>query len=167
VPGWKAGQWQQWHPDMSRNIGDFHTPPEAKLLAGWLLAGLPDVDGLVVAIRRGFVAEVTCPQQAWLEHGPALVRAHPVERVTLGDRSPETDPETGLLGWVRFEPGADPVGPFRLDHRLWDKLPTQNVNVVGRRGDSRWWRLYPEGDRGAFDGLSAACLAWAKGASRA
>lgn len=32
---------------------------------------------------RGFVEEVTCPAADWLDHGDAIVKAHPVRAVTL------------------------------------------------------------------------------------
>ena len=37
---------------------------------------------------RGFVAELHLPLAAFMEHAPALFRAHPIERVTLTDRRP-------------------------------------------------------------------------------
>ena len=33
--------------------------------------------------RRGFVEHVTCTSEDWLEHGDAIVAAHPIERVTI------------------------------------------------------------------------------------
>jgi uncharacterized protein (TIGR02996 family) len=41
-----------------------------------------------VVFRRGFVAEMTLPSAAWLLHGPAVVRAAPLERVTLAGKEP-------------------------------------------------------------------------------
>jgi uncharacterized protein (TIGR02996 family) len=38
--------------------------------------------------RRGFVAEISLPCDAWLAHGPALVRAAPLERVMLAGKAP-------------------------------------------------------------------------------
>lgn len=35
--------------------------------------------------ERGFVAEVSCDCQAWLAHGPAIVRQQPITRVVLSD----------------------------------------------------------------------------------
>lgn len=32
--------------------------------------------------NRGFVSHITCPLAAWREHGPAIMRQHPVEVVT-------------------------------------------------------------------------------------
>lgn len=41
-----------------------------------------------LAFRRGFVAQVRCPLQAWLDHGHAIVRCQPVERVEISDKEP-------------------------------------------------------------------------------
>jgi len=38
-----------------------------------------------LSFRRGFVASVTLPCAGWLAHGPALVRAAPLEEVRLSD----------------------------------------------------------------------------------
>lgn len=35
--------------------------------------------------ERGFIHTVRCPLAAWVEHGPAVVAAHPVERVVVTD----------------------------------------------------------------------------------
>jgi uncharacterized protein (TIGR02996 family) len=42
-------------------------------------------DAEVAFFRRGFVAEIHCPCAAWQQHGPDLVRRHPVEVVRLVD----------------------------------------------------------------------------------
>jgi len=49
---------------------------------------VPDGPGLTLVVSRGFVSAVRCPLADWLRHGPAVVRAHPVEWVTLNDREP-------------------------------------------------------------------------------
>lgn len=94
--------------------------------------------------RRGFVDEVRCPLAAWLQHGPELVRRHPIIRVVLTDREPVREvgahPNRGTEWWrayCRFE-GPDMNGVTRL-HRLREA---------------------------ALGGQSAACLAWARGQGR-
>lgn len=41
-----------------------------------------------ITFRRGFVEKIRCTLDAWLEHGPAIVRAHPVARIGLSDKEP-------------------------------------------------------------------------------
>jgi hypothetical protein len=41
-----------------------------------------------VFTRRGFIDEVRCTLADWMQHGPQIVRKHPVTRVTLTDRKP-------------------------------------------------------------------------------
>jgi uncharacterized protein (TIGR02996 family) len=53
-----------------------------------------------VRFRRGFVAEISLPCDAWLVHGPGLVRAAPLERVTLGGKTPYSP------AWEALPPGA-------------------------------------------------------------
>lgn len=36
-------------------------------------------------LRRGFVADVETTTQHWLQYGPGIVRAHPVEKLVLSD----------------------------------------------------------------------------------
>lgn len=113
-------------------------------------AALPDFTGpmgsLLGIVCRGFVAEVRCPLAAWLEHGPRIVREHPVERVTITDREPS--PYHGV---------QDP--PFAW---FW---------FAGRSGEdsrSAVWELFRMVDKSygtpksAIADLSTAALTWAK-----
>jgi uncharacterized protein (TIGR02996 family) len=104
---------------------------------------------------RGFVAEVTLPCQAWLEHGPALVRAAPLERVTLADRQPSRWYRLGWgeWYWVR-QAGPTLHVPDRLPPELCDLLSTGRVDEDGVM-------TYLSRER-AQDALSRACLEWAR-----
>jgi uncharacterized protein (TIGR02996 family) len=108
-----------------------------------------------VLFRRGFVAEVTLPCQAWLEHGPALVRAVPLERVTLADRQPSRWYRLGWgeWYWVR-QAGPTLHVPDRLPPELCDLLSTGRVDEDGVM-------TYLSRER-AQDALSRACLEWAR-----
>jgi uncharacterized protein (TIGR02996 family) len=109
------------------------------------------------AFRRGFVAEVTLPCQAWLEHGPALVRAAPLERVTLSDRQPSRWYRLGWgeWYWVR-QAGPTPHVPDGLPPELCALLSTGRVDEDGVM-------TYLSRER-AQDALSRACLGWARDA---
>ena len=126
--------------------------------------------------RRGFVASVTLPCAAWVGrrceaclepnedvphpkcrlcrgaglvggHGPALVRAAPLEEVWLYDKWP-LSPREGAFLWA-VEDGED-VPPWRLPAALADRLAPRYASLT-----------YP--DRGLAEAaLSAACLAWAR-----
>lgn len=47
---------------------------------------IPDHDG--IEFHRGFIAGITCRWTDWKQHGPALVKQHPLERVTIRDLEP-------------------------------------------------------------------------------
>jgi uncharacterized protein (TIGR02996 family) len=72
-----------------------------------------------VFFRRGFVWRVHCTLAAWREHGPAVVRAQPIERAELSDRRPWVHaPDTDYVLWFR---GGEP--PWGLPGDLFDLLP--------------------------------------------
>jgi uncharacterized protein (TIGR02996 family) len=100
-----------------------------------------------VEFRRGFVESVTLPAAAWVAHGPALVRAAPLRRVTLADREPvELSPSWRVEPWT-----------FRVSDRpdARNAIPWSLFEAMGNR---EW---FPSRDA-ALDALSAAALAWAK-----
>jgi uncharacterized protein (TIGR02996 family) len=141
-----AVHWWNWLADFYRitgqsAIGDLDRPSDRPTLA--------------VRWRRGFVAEVTLPCQAWLEHGPALVRAAPLERVTLSDRQPSRWYRLGWgeWYWVR-QAGPTPHVPDRLPPELCALLSTGRVDEDGVM-------TYLSRER-AQDALSRACLGWAR-----
>jgi uncharacterized protein (TIGR02996 family) len=114
------------------------------------------------AWRRGFVAEVSLTLADWLAHGPALVRAAPLERVRLSDREPQDYHNNvpvlnrgRLYGWYR----ALDVPAELLPHTLPNKLWTLVARAAGCQRHGRWADFRtPEG---AVDALSVACIDWA------
>jgi uncharacterized protein (TIGR02996 family) len=108
---------------------------------------LPPGGPIVTELRRGFVAEVTLPCDQWMRHGPALVRAAPLERVGLSDRAP-------LLivsgSWVWLRQGDAP----EATHTLPDDL-AYAMNAAERRAG---W----DSEAAARKALSVACLKWAR-----
>jgi uncharacterized protein (TIGR02996 family) len=116
-----------------------------------------------VVFRRGFVAEVTLPSAAWLLHGPAVVRAAPLERVTLSGKEPVRGewaaPGDEVWWWVcagrhnANRPEALPRPLFRALARL-------------RREERRTGTGLGFADRDlAILNLSEAILRWARAAA--
>lgn len=103
----------------------------------------------VLLFRRGFASEVRCPLQTWLDHGGAVVRSQPIERMVITDR--EVDPAlmadhlcgwtwTDDLSWDRDETGLRfrcnrACLPRRL-HRECDRL--HGEWWVDARPDGHW-----------------------------
>jgi uncharacterized protein (TIGR02996 family) len=118
----------------------------------WLgLCGHPG-DDFFVTFRRGFVAEVTLPCDQWMRHGPALVRAAPLERVTLSDRRPA---EHGrYFAWYGYAPPGFLSGspPSLLYDLLTGGVPSAPQGLM---------REYHSAAE-AYDDLSRACLKWAR-----
>ncbi len=76
---------------------------EAELLG--LLFGHPPKWVEEWQVGRGFVFRVRCKCQAWMVHGPRLVRLHPIQRVDLTDvRIDWVDREPGFNGWRAYLP---------------------------------------------------------------
>lgn len=107
----------------------------------------------MLSARRGFIDEVRCPLKSWWEHGPALVAAHPIQRVRLTDREP------WVIAGERFywtqtndnAPWPDYFERFRycLPHSIW---------VLTGQLSCDWWPTAGE----AIDAVNAAALLWAK-----
>jgi uncharacterized protein (TIGR02996 family) len=109
-----------------------------------------------VGIHRGFVGAWNMTLSQWLEHGPGLVRRHPLTRVELTDKRPVPlggpGPQSRLRVWDS--------GYWRYPHYL----PPEVVAFLrGRRLDDTEpaVRGY-ETDAEAVDAASAALIAWAK-----
>ncbi len=125
-------------------------------------AGTPALD-----FRRGFLYAIRCPCAVWLEHGPALCRAHPVERVELTDRKAHDGVHaTGRVNqafWWLKPPTAVNFNAWHLPEELFAHLQagdpfktpefTRSSQVVGRSYDT------PDEAR---DDLSRACIAYAR-----
>lgn len=109
---------------------------------------------------RGFIESVRCELAAWLEHGPAVVRAHPVVRVDVADREPYHDAVMGDWLWMsaaRWDEPDNPGGRDELPSPLWEVYLERALRIRKRRG-----RLPAHASREvALEELSAACLEWA------
>ncbi len=112
--------------------------------------------GVRCQFRRGFVASVTLSAADWLLHGPALVRAAPLEEVRLSDREPRApDANHPGFSWWRLHPPQNE--PDDLREEFWDKLPLPH-HLYGSA-----WKGY-ESRSSALAALSDASILWAKSA---
>jgi uncharacterized protein (TIGR02996 family) len=101
--------------------------------------------------RRGFVAEVTLPCSAWLRHGPALVRAAPLQVVRLSDREPGENGSATVFFWRRWTEPL-PAFPSDVPDAIFRLLEPVTVNHFA---------TFPSRDA-ALDALSVSCLAFAR-----
>lgn len=111
-----------------------------------------------VECSRGFIHRVTIAHDAWLEHGPALVRAHPIGRVELTDRSPWTG--RGDAEWR--SPGGDGAANEAFAKNTLSPAVWELLGGIRHDDLSNWKRCLSEA--AARDALSAALLAFARNA---
>jgi hypothetical protein len=110
--------------------------------------------------RRGFIFSVRCTLDAWRRHGPAVVKAHPVQTVSITDREPfhfrAAIPEQ--WGWRHsqrrheVEVTDEPL----LDRPWWDALAPEPP-------EGSAWKLY-DSEAAAREDFGRVLLAWAKAA---
>lgn len=109
----------------------------------------PESDQTIqIVTRRGFVDEVHCPMQAWLDHGKQIARSQPVETVRITDRKPYRfdDRFAECFGWAGQGALMAPVHA-RLPQEVYDAMDcigteTSLQDAWGRlsRGCIRWAR---------------------------
>jgi uncharacterized protein (TIGR02996 family) len=105
---------------------------------------------------RGFMVEVKCPPQTWMDSGPGIVVANPVERVWLIGKDPgedfgeNFDRPVSVLWWY---PVAERTRAHDVHTELAPFLDQKKRRLTHFFYDSR-------GE--AFDDLSRACIAWAE-----
>lgn len=107
-------------------------------------------DGL--EFHRGFVAEIHCTLADWMEHGPAIVRAQPVEVVRLIDRRCLNHEHA----WSRAhtEQGQN-------YHTFAHWLPSDIYDLMQPPPDNYITTFY-HSDAKANAAVSVACLRWAR-----
>jgi uncharacterized protein (TIGR02996 family) len=147
-------RWRAWLADLYRitgrsDIGDLDHCSDGP-------------DTFAVRFRRGLVAEISLPCDAWLVHGPGLVRAAPLERVTLSGKEPYCP------AWESLPPGAHPcwwwVCASRHNANRPEALPRPLFRALARlrRKERRTGTGLGFADRDlALLGLSQAALCWA------
>jgi uncharacterized protein (TIGR02996 family) len=142
--------WPDWVPRLSPD-----NTFEVILSPKWTYSGTPAVEFI-----RGFVESVQCPLDAWREHGPAIVRAHPVTRVELTDKSPWTGSPRGegVYGWWPGG-GAHGLPPSLLRVLAKDRRQTKTPPTYDSHDDTGCVMFDSSGL--ALDALSDAALAWA------
>jgi uncharacterized protein (TIGR02996 family) len=122
------------------------------------LAGLPvsQFDWGLPNWNRGFLAQIHLLCAVWIQHGPALVLQHPIERVELSDKRPgRFEPHSASPYWRFFMLGTgDPQDGDLLPEELWEAIHCP----VGREWPD--WEFPTE--QAAQSALSKGCIQWAK-----
>ena len=106
--------------------------------------------------ERGFVYKVRLSCQEWMQHGPALVRRQPIERVVLVDRKPYYN-AAGAWIWVMTEGLGHPESAA-LPKPLYKSLYGFSDVISYIRG----YRAAYHTESSALDALSAAALLYAR-----
>jgi uncharacterized protein (TIGR02996 family) len=126
----------------------------------------PTVKRVDVKFARGFVPEIRLPLAEFMEHAPALFRAHPIEKVTLRDRVSLGDGEIdGELdrSWNRDRTRTQSMWPnflYYLPALIFDRLKGGEL-MRGADGIEEF-RRYPVYQQPAYPDLSQACVAYGR-----
>jgi uncharacterized protein (TIGR02996 family) len=112
----------------------------------------------LAVVRRGFVDELRCDTNPFLEHAETLFQEHPISGVKLCDRRPAD--RTGVNGrwyWLRGgrrlrRPDPESYLPDELFESLFDS-PSEDEAVIG---------LPFKSERDAEFALSAACVKYGR-----
>lgn len=128
---------------------------EQQLMEGALIVW-NDMPGWVSewVFEAGMVQCIWCKMQDWLAHGPAFIRAHPLHRVTITDRTPDEEGDwRGDTFYSSYcwgvEEGPE-VPPWRLPHDIAGEMPRQYVGLA--------YRFQAD----AMTALSIGCIRWAR-----
>lgn len=119
-------------------------------------------------VERGFVAHVFVPLAAFMQHAPALFRAHPIERVTLTDRTALGDDELGggrglYRSWNCDNTRMQVMWPnflYYLPAPIFDRL--KGGELVQDSQGTEGFRRYPVYQAPAYSDLSQACVAYGR-----
>lgn len=100
--------------------------------------------------RRGFVYKIVCAMNNWLDHGPEIVRDHPITRVEITDKKPSYQ---GRYIWYQSN-----------GENYMDSIPNSIFNMLLSKEKDISYYVVPYGDgiKDALSDLSQACIAWAK-----
>jgi uncharacterized protein (TIGR02996 family) len=125
-------------------------------IGGWSPFALhTDDPPTLTRFRRGFPSETRLPSGMWLLHGPALVRAAPLERVELPGVVRADGPARGWPAWAIFRGGGEGDIPDELFSLLGVPRCTDPAHVQAGT------HCHFAERAGAESSLSRACLAWA------
>lgn len=106
---------------------------------------------------RGFLSHIRCVEVDWLRHGNAIVREHPIERVTLSDKRPAHYPGNYNLPWQ-----------WHWVDLSDEEIIALSVEVYNSVLPSSLWHNLPKAmcktEQAAMDALSQACLRLARSA---
>lgn len=123
----------------------------------------PSSKHAVMTFRRGFVDEVRCRCEDWIQHGPAIVRQQPVRVVRLAGQEPYDATRQGSPWSVA--PWRWSLQRYGLNGRptLTARWLVPNPLAGGLTGrTANGWDWYYATRQDALDDLSDACLKWAK-----
>ena len=146
--------WEMSGGDKEWLIPDPATPQHAHICLETDVMALANTVGDVLPVlvyRRGFVERVRFPLAAWLEHGPALVAAYPVQRVEPSDRRPYWNGYS--WAWhhaVRSHPSQSVPDAAVLPVAIWSFLAPGYQRITFTTEAEAW------------DAASVACLAYAQ-----
>lgn len=122
---------------------------------GWYLRDSKDGQGIEATFRRGFVEQVACPLQLWLNHGPELVRVAPLATVTISDREPHQSADTWDWWDVDRNGSDNSHPPSDLPTAIWHLLDLPTHGYYGNCKEAT-------DAEAAHQALSGACLALAR-----
>lgn len=109
-------------------------------------------------LRRGFVAVVSCTDEAFRRYGPLLVRRYPLEEVRITDKIPSGPRWNDLcgdrVGWYGGK--SLPQSTNDLPADVWYELTEGEVVLEGWQ-----WKFYETVEHANRD-LSSAYLRWAR-----
>ncbi len=108
----------------------------------------------VLIFRRGFVAQVTLPTQAFLDHAAALFRAAPITEVTLTDREPDHE-EDNLWRWYTGYESPDAIPLVLAKPMMPAILATIGASSLGNEA------IFADRED-ALAALSRACVAYGR-----
>lgn len=115
--------------------------------------------GCEVMYQRGFVRWCSMAIAEWLEYGPKIVTRHPIEGVTITDRSPDRNHfnrNSVMAYWF----------PEHKDFTVCSgDIPEVIYHFLQPRNDWTLFKAYESTEK-ANNELSSACILWAKHAAK-
>jgi hypothetical protein len=111
-----------------------------------------------VSLRRGFIDALTLTCADFLAHGPAIVAAQPVRRVTLSDKRPVKAEGIEEYTWACRRRSLE---AYELPGQLFDAILPDQRCIRVRDGIIHATLTY-QSEADAFAGLSRSCLRYAR-----
>lgn len=126
--------------------------------------GIECADATHYRVRRGFVERVNSYLSFWLEHGPELVKSHPIEHVEIRDKGPLTVAHDSH-GWCRpGHPHLDTAHSCVIPDDMWQLMFKLRWPPLDFH-PTYWYVTVPTREEAAAL-LSRACIGWAHKVNR-